>query len=227
MNARLITDHDEDKAILAHALRLAGVEPLIDLTLEGVLESWSEQPGDLIVIALQSTECLAIVQAVRQTVIVPLILIVDAMSEDAVIRLIDGGADWVFQRPFSLRMFIAYTRSLLRRSGNVGRATLPSIRFEAVRLNPANRTVTVGAGKPKRLSQLEFRLLHALMLHQGQVLPTNTIVEHVWGYTGDGDRGLVRGLVNRLRSKIEPHPEAPSYIQTIPRVGYLFGAEEG
>ncbi len=78
---------------------------------------------------------------------------------------------------------------------------------------------------PLRLSQLEFRLLHTLMVHQGQILPTETIVEHVWGYDGEGDRSLVRGLINRLRVKIEPNPNSPQYIRTIPRIGYTFGPE--
>ena len=63
------------------------------------------------------------------------------------------------------------------------------------------------------------------MVHQGQILPTETIVEHVWGYDGEGDRSLVRGLINRLRVKIEPNPNSPQYIRTIPRIGYAFGPE--
>jgi len=50
-------------------------------------------------------------------------------------------------------------------------------------------------------------------------------VEHVWGYSGEGNRELVRGLVQRLRSKVEPEPRNPLYILTEPGVGYFFNKE--
>jgi DNA-binding response OmpR family regulator len=95
----------------------------------------------------------------------------------------------------------------------------------AVTLDPAARTVQVEAGKARRLTHLEFRLLYTLMIHPGQILPTELIVERVWGYTGHGDRDLVRGLVSRLRAKVEPEPRAPRYIITVPGVGYAFDPE--
>jgi DNA-binding response OmpR family regulator len=66
----------------------------------------------------------------------------------------------------------------------------------------------------QRLTHLEFRLLYTLMVNQGQIIPTETIVEHVWGYTGDGDRDLIRGLVSRLRAKVETDPRSPRWILT-------------
>jgi DNA-binding response OmpR family regulator len=58
------------------------------------------------------------------------------------------------------------------------------------------------------------------MMHAGQVIPSETLVDHVWGYSGSGDRDLVRGLVKRLRAKVESEPKNPKYILTIPGVGY-------
>jgi two-component system alkaline phosphatase synthesis response regulator PhoP len=60
------------------------------------------------------------------------------------------------------------------------------------------------------------------MVHTGQVLPTENLVEMVWGYTGDGNRELVRGLVQRLRTKVEPDPSEPRYIMTEANIGYYF-----
>jgi DNA-binding response OmpR family regulator len=54
------------------------------------------------------------------------------------------------------------------------------------------------------------------------VAPLDVIVERVWGYTGQGNRELVRGLVSRLRRKVEPDPGAPRFIQNVPGVGYRF-----
>jgi DNA-binding response OmpR family regulator len=54
----------------------------------------------------------------------------------------------------------------------------------------------------------------------------DTIVERVWGYSGQSSRELVRGLVSRLRRKIEPDPHNPQFIQNIPGIGYLFSLED-
>lgn len=60
------------------------------------------------------------------------------------------------------------------------------------------------------------------MSNQGQVVPTETIVHKVWGYSTEGDYKLVKGLVRRLRRKIEPDGKEPSYVKTIPGIGYTF-----
>ncbi len=39
------------------------------------------------------------------------------------------------------------------------------------------------------------------MTNRDQVVPTEVIVERVWGYAGEGDRDLVRGLVSRPASQ--------------------------
>ena len=84
----------------------------------------------------------------------------------------------------------------------------------------------LGDNQEKRLTQLEFRLLYTLMTNVGQIIPTDQIVEHVWGYSGEGNRELVRGLVQRLRSKVEPVPRKPEYILTEPGIGYYFSRDK-
>ena len=78
----------------------------------------------------------------------------------------------------------------------------------------------VGEGDIKKLTQLEFRLFYVLLTHAGHIIPTENIVEHVWGYRGDGNRDLVRGLVQRLRSKVELDKGNPKYIMTEKGIGY-------
>jgi DNA-binding response OmpR family regulator len=69
---------------------------------------------------------------------------------------------------------------------------------------------------------LEFRLLYALMTHSGRVIPAENLVEYVWGYGGEGSRSLVRGLIQRLRAKIEADPSNPRHILTEAGIGYFF-----
>jgi DNA-binding response OmpR family regulator len=104
--------------------------------------------------------------------------------------------------------------------------SLPTLSLAGLTLDPATRTVQISGLPSRRLTHLEFRLLYTLMIHRGQVLPTETIVEQVWGYSGQGDRDLVRGLVRRLRAKVEPDPSSPRYVLTVPGVGYSFNQQE-
>ena len=79
-------------------------------------------------------------------------------------------------------------------------------------------------GAKVRLTPTESRLLHLLITHTGQVLTTDMIIERVWGYDEAGDSGLVKTHIRHLRQKVEPDPNSPQYIMTVPGVGYTFTA---
>jgi DNA-binding response OmpR family regulator len=70
------------------------------------------------------------------------------------------------------------------------------------------------------LTSLESKLLETLMLNQGQVLPSDTLISAVWGPLG-ADRPALKQLVYRLRKKIEIDVSHP-LIDTVPGVGYTF-----
>jgi DNA-binding response OmpR family regulator len=127
--------------------------------------------------------------------------------------------------PVSPRVLAAYCRNQMHRSGDVAAIAPTPLKLGAVVLDPSVRSVRVGRRKPRRLTKLEFRLLHLLMTHRGQVIPPDVIVDRVWGYAESGSRELVRGLISRLRGKIELDPASPKYVRTIPGVGYVFDVE--
>jgi DNA-binding response OmpR family regulator len=72
------------------------------------------------------------------------------------------------------------------------------------------------------LTAKEFKLLEYFLKHSGRALTRDTILDGVWG--GDvivTDRSVDR-CVTTLRSKIEPDPHDPTFIQTIRDIGYRF-----
>jgi DNA-binding response OmpR family regulator len=180
----------------------------------------------LILLALRGDDPLADVRSIRAETTVPVIVILGRVGEDVQYELLEAGADLVVSRPFSARLLIAQVRALLRRAGGMPLFSLPTLSLAGLTLDPATRTIQVSDLPSQRLTHLEFRLLYTLMIHRGQVLPTETIVEQVWGYSDQGDRDLVRGLVRRLRAKVEPDPRNPRYILTVPGVGYSFNQQE-
>jgi len=226
MYALLISKDSEETAILSLALQRAGMAVTTSTDLERAMASWPERPADLVVVALPQPEPLAQIQRVRSETSTALVLVTDALTEDRHVALLDAGADLVVVRPYSARLLIAQVRTLLRRIGGVPAFSLPVLSLLGLTLDPATRTVRVTGRPPQRLTHLEFRLLYTLMIHRDQVLPTETIVGRVWGYSGEGNRELVRGLISRLRSKVEPDPRSPNYILTVAGIGYSFRSEE-
>ncbi len=224
MQALFFSPHADEAAVLTVLLQQAGFMVRSIRNLDQAIEAWPKQPADLILIALPDEQSSAIkhVKQMRAHTAVPILVIVDRVSDDFQVELIEAGADLVTRKPYSVRFLLAQIRAILRRSAGMPFFSLPTLTQADLVLNPADRTVQVGDGELKHLTQLEFRLLYMLMTHVGQIIPTNMIVERVWGYSGEGNRELVRGLVQRLRSKVEPNPRAPRYILTEAGIGYYF-----
>jgi DNA-binding response OmpR family regulator len=225
MYAMLLAENADERAVLSLVLQRAGLAVTTAHDLERAMKTWLDRPADLIVLAI-GDDPLADVRRTRTETPVPLVVIVNPVEESSHFSLLDAGADLVIFRPFSARLLIAQVQSLMRRAGTVPLFSLPALSQANLTLDAANRTVEVAGLRSRRLTHLEFRLLYTLMTHRGQVLPTEVIVERVWGYSGRGDKELVRGLVSRLRSKVEPEPRNPRYILTVPGVGYSFDPDE-
>ncbi len=226
MFALLVHRDPDEGAVLTLALQRAGFMVIQARDLGKALQSWLERPADLILLIPPEGDPLHYVRQIRSETDVPLALILDPVSESLHCALLDAGADLVITRPFSIPILIAQLKALARRASGSTSQKVPLWSTTGFTLDPVSRTVEVEGKAPVRLTHLEFRLLHTLMLHKGQVLPVETIVERVWGYTGKGDKELVRGLISRLRAKLEPDPHNPRYIHTIPGVGYSFNPPE-
>jgi DNA-binding response OmpR family regulator len=224
MQALLFSPHLDEANVFQVILQQTGFIVRVSRSLDQAIESWPENPADLVFIALTENpeKALKPVQQIRAHTVVPIVVILDLLTDDLHVRFLEAGADLVLGRPFSVRALTAQIQAILRRGAGIPFLALPTLTQKDLVLDPSDRSIQVGESEVKRLTQLEFRLLYTLMTHVGQIIPAETIVEHVWGYSGEGNRELVRGLVQRLRSKVEPDPHNPVYILTEPGIGYTF-----
>ena len=224
MFALLISLHSDEANVLQVILQQAGFMVRVTRHLDQAIESWSDNPAELILIVLngEHSNSLTQLKLLRGHTVVPILLVSDLLPDDVHVNYLEAGADLIVIRPYSVRAFKAQIRAIIRLSSGVPFFSLPTLTQKDVMLDPSDRTVRVGERDPKRLTQLEFRLLYTLMTHIGQIIPVEKIVEHVWGYTGEGNRELVRGLVQRVRSKVEENPRQPQYILTELGIGYYF-----
>jgi DNA-binding response OmpR family regulator len=224
MYALLICPNPDERALLSLALQRAGLAVTTAGALDRALDTWEERPADLILIAAAG-DPLDQIRRIRAMTNVPVIQILDGSSEETLSQVLEAGADVVVARPFGARLLIAQVRALMRRARNVPLSELPTLSIARLTLDPSTRTVEVEGSAPRRLTHLEFRLLYNLMINRGQILTPDVIVERVWGYAGQGDRELVRGLVSRLRAKVEPEPRSPRFIRSQQGLGYWFDPE--
>lgn len=223
MRVLIAAEDPEEGEVLAYALRRSGMDAHPRPSLRHFSERWLDPPFDLLVALGEAGALEESVQALRARSEAPVVLLVEPPVPDrAVARLLQAGADLVLPTPVSPSVVALYCRNLLRRFSGVPSHALPSLASDGVSLDPTTRTVRVEGGPPRRLTPLEFRLLYTLMTHRGQAVPIEVLVERVWGYDEGGSRELVRGLVRRLRAKVEPDPRRPRYIHTVPGLGYLF-----
>lgn len=225
MRALLIAPNQEERDFLSFALRHEGLQVTGFSQMSDAFPAPIERAPDMMVLCCKSNELIEAIQEIRRHRSTPIMLIADQLTEDLHCDYLDEGVDTVLQRPISNRLFIRYTKQLLRRAGSSPNTILTAIEADDIALNPADRTVSVADHAPVRLTQLEFRLLYVLMTNAGQVIETDEIIERVWGYSGEGSSDLVRGLVRRLRRKVEKDTKRPRFIHNITGVGYRFSAE--
>jgi phosphate regulon transcriptional regulator PhoB len=152
------------------------------------------------------------------------LLMLTARGEEAdrVVGLEMGADDYV-TKPFSMRELIARVRALLRRREPLGSPKATLQRGNLV-IDPSAHNVTT-SGRRIELSALEFRLLHHLASHPGMVFSRDQLLDRVWGNERTVTPRSVDVYVRRVREKIEPEPQTPTYIQTVHGVGYRFAAE--
>lgn len=213
----LLADDDATLAdVAAFTLRRAGYAVITVSDGVQALRCWADELPDLVILDVRMPymDGLQACRELRAQSDVPIILLTALSSDDDVVLGLGLGADDYITKPFSPRQFVARVGAVLRRHG-----PRPQSRLQAglLALDPHQHLAHV-AGRAVRLTRLEYRLLHYLLVNQGQVLPTETIVGHVWGY-GDGDRGLLKQLVFRLRQKLAADGDEGA-IETIPGIGY-------
>ena len=75
-------------------------------------------------------------------------------------------------------------------------------------------------GKEVNLTNIEFRILYMLAIHQGITLSKEKIYNYVWNGEYLQDDSNITSHVRRLRKKIEDDPSQPEYIQTVRGVDY-------
>jgi DNA-binding response OmpR family regulator len=77
-------------------------------------------------------------------------------------------------------------------------------------------------GKLVPANAREMRLLKYFLLHEGEVLSRDQLLQDVWGFENNPTTRSIDNYVLRLRKKIEIDYTSPRYILTVHGIGYQF-----
>lgn len=212
----------EDDPDLARSLRLSLSEAgyAVDLAGDGEEAAFlgETEPYDLVVLdlGLPVLDGVSVLRRWRTAGMSAPVLILTARDGWAEkVAGFDAGGDDYLTKPFNTAELLARLRALLRRAAGRASASLSS---GDLVLDPGAALVTL-AGQTVRLTSLEYRLLHYLMMHAGRVVSRTELVEHLYDQDFDRDSNTMEVIVARLRKKI-----GPERIVTQRGLGYRLGA---
>jgi DNA-binding response OmpR family regulator len=217
----LVVDDDlELLGLIGFALRQAGYFVIEASDGPGALAMFGREQPDLVIldVNLPGLNGFEVCRRIRAEAPTPIMMLTVRSSEEDQVRGLDGGADDYLTKPFSPRTLLARVRALLRRAEIERPAPLAA---GDLALDVEIQSVSVCGAAPTRLTSLEFRLLQYLLANAGHTIPSERLTTHVWGYSGVGDKQLLKQLVHRLRQKIERNPAEPQYVLTVAGIGYL------
>lgn len=205
---------------LADTLRVQGFDVHVAPDGQRGLDMTASVKPDLILldIMLPKVNGFDVCRTLRgQGIEVPIVMLTAKGQEEDVILGLTLGADDYITKPFRTGELIARAKALLRRRGSDRSVR----RFGDCEIDMAARRV-LRDGTPLELTAREFALLAYFASRPGRALARDTILNAVWGASVFVTPRSIDRCVATLRSKVEPDPHNPIYIQTIREIGYRF-----
>jgi len=222
----VVEDDDDVLDLLCFALRRAGHDVLPARDGMTALSVFRTRKPRLVLldVHLPRMDGWEVARQIRAESNTPIIMLTAAGTDDDVVKGFKLGADDYVTKPFSFRQLTARVEAVLNRaqhSVHEPRAGFRKLNAGDLVLDPQFHSVQRD-GVEIRLTALEFKLLYELVLHEGQVLPHQVLIDRVWGYDGVDDAALIKGHIRNLRRKLNDDATQPRYIHTVSGVGYTF-----
>ena len=224
MRILVIEDESRIRAFLTRGLEAEGYTVVAsDSGTEGLAlatsAAWDLVVLDLLLPGLSGLQVLR--ELHRERPRLPVVILSARSDLQTKLRGFELGATDYVPKPFSLDELLARIRVQLRNASGLDTLTDDEHVLEAGRivLDLARRQARIGE-LVTDLTDREFRLLHHLLVHAGEVISRERLLAEVWGYGFDPGSNVVDVCVRRLRLKLGP--DAP--IETVRHAGYRLAA---
>ena len=220
----LVVDDEPDvRSLVRLLLERAGYDVLEAVDGRAALRHIFGEVPDLVLldVTMPDIDGWQTLQRIRDVTDVPVIMLTAASTELEKVRGLKSGADDYVTKPFGRQELLARIDAILRRSPEQKDDVPQAIDDGLIAIDPVTASVSV-RGEAVHLTPLEFRLLHTLARHPGEVIGRDRLLELVWG----NDRAApeqVKLYVGYLRRKLEsvlPAEDVP--IETVRGFGYRY-----
>ncbi|MCY0907425.1 MAG: DNA-binding response regulator [Sulfobacillus thermosulfidooxidans] len=186
---------------------------------EGITMASALHPDVILLdIGLPDMKGTDVLQQIRQTSAVPIIMLTVHDDQHQKVLALDQGADDYVTKPFGEQELMARIRVALRHRQVMSAPTV--VRVGDLVLDLVQHRVERN-GTVIHLTPIEYELLRVLAINAGRVVTHTQLLREAWHeatYQNDGH--YLRIYIGHLRKKIEADPTRPHYIITEPGVGY-------
>jgi len=222
----VVDDEREILRALQRSLTAHGYKVFTARSGEEAIEAFARHRPDLLLLdlLLPGISGLEVVRRVRAASNVPIIVLSVKEAEHDKVEALDLGADDYVPKPFGMNEVLARIRVALRHVARVQTGTEPRFQAGPLEVDFAARRVLVN-GQQVQLTPTEYELLKIFITHRGKILTRQMLLRELWGAEAHARMHSLHVYVAQLRQKIEPVPEQPRFIVTIPGVGYRFNED--
>ena len=195
----------------------------------GIMMYASHRP-DLIVLdlGLPDRDGLDLIQKVRESDTVPIIVLSARSNERDKVEALDLGANDYITKPFGTEELLARIRAVLRshRHSEENESTPGGkFRFQDLLIDYDTRQVFVGKEEID-LTQTEYNIVAFLSEHAGRVMTYAAIVRAIWGDTDASSTKKLQVNMANIRKKLGSRPGSNTYILNELGVGYRMIEED-
>ncbi|NLT68735.1 MAG: response regulator transcription factor [Acidobacteria bacterium] len=172
---------------------------------------------DLMLPGMDGFEVCRRLRSESRTASIPIIMLTAKSGESDRVLGLELGADDYVTKPFSPREVAARVKAVLRRAAP--RTVAPSvIRHGNLVIDMTRREVSC-EGDPIQLTASEFRILHFLAVHPGQVFSRSELIDGAMGRDVTVVDRTIDVHITGVRKKLGPCGEL---IETVRGFGYRF-----
>lgn len=216
----LVANQEDDRFIISYFLRRAHITHDTADAGGPYLSDLNPRQYKLIFLATSPADAASSLASIVQMTKIPVLVLCDAVNEETCINLLNAGAVALIERTHSPQFLIAQVRALLRYQLSQSEDTDEDLESEALLLLSNTRTACI-RDVEITFTRREFALLQILYMNRNRILGTAQLIETIWGFSGTGDKNMLRNLINRLREKLESVPGHTNRIITVTGTGYL------
>lgn len=226
----LLVEDDENIRIMVGAmLESSGYQVIETRSGATAMTLASSHIPDLILLdlGLPDMDGMEILEYVRRSDLVPIIVLSARSDEAEKVKAFDLGANDYITKPFGAAEFLARIRSVLRfqrHSADEGRLPGGNFQVRDLRIDYDARRVFMGNEEVK-LTQTEYNILAYLSEYSGKVQTYAAIVKAVWGYATSGGTKRLQVNMANIRRKLETKPGEYQYIVNELGVGYRMNTD--